>query len=308
MLDKFEFLIALARERHFRRAAEECGVSQPTLSAGIRHLEEALGAALVNRGARYNGLTPEGERVLEWARRITGDARAMRQEVDALKRGVAGVIRLACIPTALPVAARLCSTLAERHPQVSFSVKSASSKAILAMLEDFAIDGGISYLDNEPLPQMAATPLYQEAYRLVTASEALFPGRDQVAWSEVSRLPLCLFTPDMQNRRIVDQILAEHPSVAPPSPTAPAASTETNSVLVMATLVSSGAWSSIMPPVLVEAMALPAGARSLPLVDPEVSHSVGLVVPDREPVTPLVRALGAAARQLAAELQRSPDR
>jgi DNA-binding transcriptional LysR family regulator len=305
MLEKFEFLIALARERHFRRAAEECGVSQPTLSAGIRHLEEALGAALVNRGARYNGLTPEGERVLDWARRITGDARAMRQEVDGLKRGVAGVIRLACIPTALPVAARLCSTLAERHPQVTFSIKSASSKAILAMLEDFAIDGGISYLDNEPLPQMATTALYREAYRLVTGAEALFPGRDRVAWSEVSGLPLCLFTPDMQNRRIVDQILAEHP---PAPPTEPTASTETNSVLVMATLVASGRWSSIMPPVLVEALALPAGARSLPLVEPEVFHSVGLVVADREPVTPLVRALGAAARQLAAEYQRSPDR
>ncbi|MEI9891398.1 MAG: NTP transferase domain-containing protein [Caulobacteraceae bacterium] len=98
MLEKFEFLIALARERHFRRAAEQCGVTQPTLSAGIKALEETFGAALVNRGSRYIGLTPEGERVLEWARRLTGDARAMRQEVEALKRGVSGVIRLACIP------------------------------------------------------------------------------------------------------------------------------------------------------------------------------------------------------------------
>src|ERR1700743_3096640 len=129
MLEKFEFLIALARERHFRRAAEQCGVTQPTLSAGIRALEETLGAALVNRGSRYVGLTPEGERVLEWARRISGEARAMRQDLETLKRGLAGVIRLACIPPALPIAARLCSTLAERHPGVSFSIRSASSNA-----------------------------------------------------------------------------------------------------------------------------------------------------------------------------------
>jgi DNA-binding transcriptional LysR family regulator len=291
MLDKFEFLIALARERHFRRAAEVCGVTQPTLSAGIKALEETLGAALVNRGSRYVGLTPEGERVLEWARRMAGDARAMRQEIDALKRGVAGVIRLACIPTALPVAARLCSTLGQLHPAVSFSIRSTSSKDIVNLIQDFQADGGITYLDNEPLPQMVTTPLYQEAYRLVTADPTLFPGRETVAWAELSGLPLCLFTPDMQNRRIVDQILAEHAA----APSAPC--TETNSSLVMAALVSSGRWSSVMPPVLIEAIALDASVRSLPIVEPAVTHGVGLVVSEREPMTPLMRALSAAARQ-----------
>jgi DNA-binding transcriptional LysR family regulator len=296
VLDKFEFLIALARERHFRRAAEQCGVTQPTLSAGIRALEEQLGAALVNRGSRFVGLTPEGELVLAWGRRITGDARAMRQELDALKRGVAGVVRLACIPTALPIAARLSAAFAERHPQVSFSIQSASSKAIAAMIEDFRIDGGITYLDTEPLPGMAATPLYAEAYRLVTASAGLFAGQDAVRWSELGPLPLCLFTPDMQNRRIVDEMLrARRSGPAPPF-------TETNSSLVMAALVSSGRWCSIMPPVLIQAIALAPPVRSLPIIDPEVTHSVGLVTADRDPMTPLVRALGAAARNLARRL------
>jgi DNA-binding transcriptional LysR family regulator len=298
MLEKFEFLIALARERHFRRAAEQCGVTQPTLSAGIRALEETLGAALVNRGSRYVGLTPEGERVLEWARRMTGDARALRQEIETLKRGVSGVIRLACIPTALPVAARLCSLLADRHPLVSFSVQSTSSKYMLSLLEDFQIDGGITYLDNEPLPHTVLTPFYEEQYRLVTADDQLFEGRTGVRWSELAKLPLCLFTPDMQNRRIVDQILAEHggrPAGAP--------STETNSSLVMASLVASGKWSSVMPPVLINAIELHPGVRSLPIVEPEVTHSVGLVVSDRDPMTPLVRALSVAARQLAEEHQ-----
>src|ERR1700761_7424669 len=203
MLDKFEFLIALARERHFRRAAEVCGVTQPTLSAGIKALEETYGAALVNRGSRYVGLTPEGEKVLEWARRITGDARALRQEVDTLKRGVGGLMRLACIPTALPIVARLCTILAERHPALSFSVQSTSSKSMIALLDDFQIDGGITYLDNEPLPQIAEITLYQEAYRLVTAREDLFPGRGSVQWRELSGVPLCLFTPDLPHRRLI---------------------------------------------------------------------------------------------------------
>ncbi|MFN4208624.1 MAG: LysR family transcriptional regulator, partial [Agrobacterium albertimagni] len=90
MIDKLEFFIALARQQHFGRAAEECGVTQPTLSAGIRQLEEQLGVMLVQRGSRFLGLTPEGQRVLEWARRIVGDTRTMREEMRAARRGLAG--------------------------------------------------------------------------------------------------------------------------------------------------------------------------------------------------------------------------
>ena len=299
MLDKFEFLIALARERHFRRAAERCGVTQPTLSAGIRALEETLGAALVNRGSRYVGLTPEGERVLEWARRMTGDARAMRQEVEALKRGVGGLARLACIPTALPMAARLSAIVAERHPGIGFSILSSSTPAMLGLLEDYQIDAGITYLDVSEWPGMAKTPIYEERYCFVTADPAVFPGRRSVGWDEVLGTPLCLLTPDMQNRRIVNRMLGLEPGKPPPGPFA-----ETNSSQVIATLVSSGRWSSIMPPVLIEALALSPAVRRIPLVDPQTTHSVGLVVVDRDPVTPLVRALTAAARELSTALDR----
>ena len=79
MIDKLEYFIALARQQHFGRAADECGVTQPTLSAGIRQLEEQLGVMLVQRGSRFLGLTPEGQRVLEWARRIVGDTRAIER-------------------------------------------------------------------------------------------------------------------------------------------------------------------------------------------------------------------------------------
>jgi DNA-binding transcriptional LysR family regulator len=299
MLDKFEFLIALARERHFRRAAERCGVTQPTLSAGIRALEETLGAALVNRGSRYVGLTPEGERVLEWARRMTGDVHAMRQEVETLKRGVSGLVRLACIPTALPIVARLSALVTERHPGISFSILSSSTPAMIGLLEDFQIDAGITYLDVRDFPGMAKTPIYREEYRLVTADPAVFPGRDSVGWGEVLGAPLCLLTPDMQNRRLVNQMLGLEPGKPPPGPF-----TETNSSQVIATLVSSGRWSSILPPVLIEAVSLSPAVRRIPLVDPETTHSVGLVVVDRDPVTPLVRALTAAARELSARLDR----
>ena len=99
MIDKLEFIIALAGEQHFGRAAETCNVSQPTLSAGIKQLEDMFGVLLGQRGSRFRGFTPEGERVLEWARRIVADTRAMRQEVDALKRGLAGHVQIAAVPS-----------------------------------------------------------------------------------------------------------------------------------------------------------------------------------------------------------------
>lgn len=73
MIGKLEMFIALAKERHFGRAAESLGVTQPTLSTGIRQLEDQLGVKLVKRGSRFGGLTPEGQSALIWARRIVGD-------------------------------------------------------------------------------------------------------------------------------------------------------------------------------------------------------------------------------------------
>src|ERR1041385_7972929 len=127
MLDKLDFILALARERHFGRAAEACGVTQPTLSAGVKQLEESMDMLLVNRGSRFQGFTPEGQRVLDWARRIVGDTRAMRQEVDALRHGLVGRLRIAAIPTALAMVASLTTPYRAKYPEVQFTIWSRTS-------------------------------------------------------------------------------------------------------------------------------------------------------------------------------------
>ena len=295
MIEKLEFLIALAREGHFGRAAERCGVSQPTFSAGIRQLEESFGVRLVNRGSRFRGFTPEGERVLEWARRIVGDARAMRQEIDALKRGLAGEIKIAAIPTALAMTAMLTTPYRARHPDVRFKVYSRNSAEVFRLLENLEVDAGLTYLDNEPLGRVNAIPLYPEEYRLLTSPEGTLGRRERVTWSEVGRIPLCLLTPDMQNRRIIDGLLRAAGTEAAPT-------LESNSMIVLFAHVRTGKWSSIMPAMLAETLGLTDSVRSIPIVDPAVTHLVGLVVPHREPMTPLVAALVAEARSLAVAL------
>jgi len=295
MIDKLEFVLALARERHFGRAAEACGVTQPTLSAGLKSLENALGVLIIQRSSRFQGFTPEGERVLEWARRIVGDAKAMRQELDALKRGLEGHVRIAVIPTALPIVARLTTPFRGKHPGVRFTILSRTSIEILHLLENLEIDAGISYLDNEPLGQVRTVPLYDERYRLLTAHDGEFAGRASVTWAEVGRVPLCLLTPDMQNRRIIDQMLRN--SGIEPEPTL-----VSNSTIVLVSHVRTGRWSSVLPPILADSIGLPGTVASIPIVDPDVTHSVGLVVPHREPTTPIVTALVAEARRLTREL------
>src|SRR5215467_12394242 len=201
MIDKLEFLLALAREHNFGKAAEQCGVTQPTFSAGIKQLEDMLGVMLVQRGSRFLGFTPEGERVLEWARRIVADARAMRQDVDALKRGLVGHLRIAAIPTALAMSAMLTTPYRAQHPDVRFTILSRTSIQVLSLIENLEVDAGLSYLDNEPLGRVNAVPLYLEEYRFLTSSTGTLGNRDKVTWAEVGRVPLCLLTPDMQNRR-----------------------------------------------------------------------------------------------------------
>src|SRR5262249_43741979 len=139
LLEKLEFLMALSRERHFGRAAEVCGVTQPTLSAGIKQLESELSVLLVQRGSRFIGFTPEGERTLDWAGRIVGASRAMRQEIKSLKHGLSGRLRIAVIPTALAMVAALTTPYRAAHQDVSFTILSKTSFEILALLENLEI-------------------------------------------------------------------------------------------------------------------------------------------------------------------------
>jgi DNA-binding transcriptional LysR family regulator len=300
MIDRLEFLIALAREQHFGRAAEACGVSQPTLSGGIKTLEDSLGVLLVQRGSRFLGFTPEGERVLEWARRIVGDMRAMRQEVDALKRGLAGHLRIAAIPTALAMVAMLTTPYRARHPEVRFTILSRTSIEVLGMLENLEVDAGVTYLDNEPLGRVNTVPLYREHYRLLTSADGALGDRERVTWAEVGQVPLCLLTRDMQNRRIIDALLRE--AGAEPSPTL-----ESNSMIVLFAHVRTGRWATVMPARLADTLGLTEKVRAIPIVEPDVAHSVGLVVPQRNPTTPLINALIVEARRLAVQLEQQPD-
>jgi DNA-binding transcriptional LysR family regulator len=283
ILRHLEYLVALARERHFGRAAAACGVTQPTLSAAIRELETELDVLIVERGQRFRGLTSEGERVVEWARRILADRDALRQEVGSAKQDLAGRLIIGAIPTALASVGLLTAPFQAQHPRVRIKLLSLSSIEIQRALDNFDLDAGVTYLDNEPLLRVRAVPLYRERYFLVTGDRSLFRRRDSVTWAEASEVPLCLLTPDMQNRRIVDAIFHEAGHATVPR-------VETNSILGIYAHIRGDGMASILTQAALYLLGMPRWLRALPLDAPAARQTIGLVHPEREPQQPVARA------------------
>jgi DNA-binding transcriptional LysR family regulator len=289
---QFNYLIALAQERHFGRAAKRCNVAQPTLSTAIRTLEDELGVPIVMRGQQFLGFTTEGQRVLEWAERIVADQDAMVQELSEMRGSLHGRLRIGVVPTALPTVSRLTLPFSDTYPDVSIVARAMSSLEIQHSLDNFEIDLGITYLDNDPMPRMKSTPLYREYYCLVHAIQNHpEPQIMTISWRDAADLPLCLLSPDMQNRRIIDGAFAA--AGCQPTP-----QIETNDLADIGLHVKTGKWAGIVPRHVLDMLDLPASAKALDLVAPEVSHSVGLVVADREPQPPTAKAMLALVEKM----------
>jgi DNA-binding transcriptional LysR family regulator len=299
MLRKYTYLLALAKERHFGRAAAACSISQPTLSNAIRQLERDYGVLIVERGQRFQGFTDEGLKVIAHARRIVSGEEALLQELHAPAADLEGRLRIGAIPTALPVIAQLVVPFEERYPKVQVSVLSMSSREIQKGLDDFEVDAGVTYLDNEPLSNVRMVPLYTERYFFLTRRTDAVDGRTSMTWREAADFNLCLLTPDMQNRRITESVfrIADR-SVAP--------TLETNSLLNLITSVRFGSWSSIVPGHLLAFMSPVPELLALPLVEPDAAYLVGTVYADRNPPVPLADAFAVicADKRVTSEIDR----
>jgi DNA-binding transcriptional LysR family regulator len=314
---KYLYLIALAREKHFGRAAAACHVSPSTLSAAIRDLETELGVAVVERGKQFAGLTPEGRSVVEYAQRMAASAEGLKQELASLRDGLTGRLRLGVIPTALTVVATLTSSFARRHAHVTTEVLSLATDEILSRLRRFELDAGIVYVDSAQVTGLDIVPIWHERHVLLTGAAGRFAGRESVSWAEAATAPLALLTPDMQNRKTIDAVFAKVMRSGTQTGGADSlcvpgmplrgqvtAMLETNSIVSILAHVGSGHWSSIVPRAVLEQVGTPPGVIAIELVEPAVDWATGLVTLAREPQPPMVAALIAEAGALAESFEK----
>lgn len=290
-LQHLRFFTALARERHFAAAAEACGVTQPTLSAGLRALEQELGKRLVERDRRFIGLTEHGQAILPWAQQVLGSLRGLTQAAGALSAPLQGEFRLAAIPAALPLIGPFGAALMAQHPGLTLAVHSATAREIARGLAANAFDAGVTYLDHEPPADVLAVPLHAERHLFVARRGGAFDHHRAVTWAEVAAERLCLLHQGMQFRRILDREFAARGLAVSPAAVA-------DSHVSLLALVRTGGFGTVIPDAYADLVAGQDWAVLLPFAAPAPDRRMGLVVVNRDPLGPLARA-GLQAAQAA---------
>ena len=185
-----QLLSALARHRHLARAAEECGISQPAFSMRIRNFEDRLGVSMVRRANRFQGLTEEGEMIVQRARRILDDTKALEQQVLAAKGEITGTLILGVIPTAVAFTGRLAKRLRQARPLIVTRIETMSATAIQHRLDEGSLDAGVTYGDSIGTDLRQVQPLYEETYVLLVPSHLTdeigpIPGRRWLSFPSV---------------------------------------------------------------------------------------------------------------------------
>ena len=281
LLVSMRYLVALHEHKHFARAAQACFVTQPALSNAIRALEEEFGSPIVKRGRTFVGFTAEGERLLDSARRMLREEALLRQDLSSVSGQPQGRLTIGVVPSAEPVAARFAAVLQTRHPGITPVVRSMSSPEIEAGLEQLTLDMGLGFIERvRPVAGALKTvPQYTEHYFLVR--KAAQPDEQgmrfgaPMSWQEAATLPLCLQTPEMHNRAIVDGAFAQAGVKVTPM-------LETNSLLTLALSAVGGVVCCVMPGALVGAVRSYRELEARPLTGPEVRTPVGFMVQTAE--------------------------
>jgi DNA-binding transcriptional LysR family regulator len=298
---QLEYFVAVARERHFARAAEACYVSQPALSAAIAKLERELNVTLINRGHNYEGLTPEGERLVVWAKRILAEQDAFKAEVAAVQSGISGTLRLGTEPTASTTLALPVAAFCAAHPLAKVQVSSRLATSDLhRQLREYELDAAIAHFAPDDRESLQVVPLYEERYVVLVSADQLVPPTDTMTWADAAQLPLALLTPDMRNRQVIDSAFTDSGVEVTPQ-------VETDSVASLYAHVGAGGWASIVPHTWLRAMPVIGRTRAVRLVDPVVRAQVSVAIHAATPGSVAARAFVKAATGLSlAELFDQP--
>jgi DNA-binding transcriptional LysR family regulator len=290
---QLEYFVAVAQERHFARAAEKCYVSQPALSAAIAKLERELDVTLINRGHSFQGLTPEGDRLVVWAKRILAEHDAFKDEVRAVRSGITGTLRLGTVPTASTTASLVLSAFCSDHPLVKVQIHSRlAATELYRRLRDFELDAAIMHSVPEEAREVDLAPLYEERSVLLSPADMLPAGISTLRWPDAAQLPLALLTQDMRDRQVIDAAFAGHAITVSPQ-------VETDSVASLLAQVATGDWACIVPHTWLWTTLMAGDIRVVELVDPVLKAEIAVATSAAGPGSPMARAFSSCAQKLA---------
>lgn len=191
-LTELRYIVAVARERHFGRAAEACFVSQPTLSVAIKKLEEELDVKIFERGSNEISLTPLGEAIVRQAQTVIEQAQGIREIAKRGKDPLAGPLHLGIIYTIGPyLLPELVKNVIELSPQMPLILQENFTVKLLDMLRTGELDCAIM---AEPFPDtgLALAPLYDEPFVIAVPSQHPLAHREKVSSEELKRETMLL--------------------------------------------------------------------------------------------------------------------
>ncbi len=275
IIRNFEYLLALHQERHFSRAAALCSVSQPTLSAGIKQLEEDMGTQIVKRGRKFEGLTPEGERVLMWAQQMLEDCQRLKQELHSFReQAMDGPFSVGVSPATIALASVMSVPFAEEAPAVKLSVETMASDLLLKALRSGQIDIALSYLNETPEDGIAHHLLYREHMRLLSPKQGLPPSRTGL--ENVTGQALCLLRSSLPTE--LEARLASAPSIL-----------WTDSMMVLEATLATGRYATVIPQSLASNLSSKLPVHAYPIRDPKAQANVGFITMRVDPMPALLR-------------------
>jgi DNA-binding transcriptional LysR family regulator len=283
-LRQFQYLVTLAEEKNFGRAAQHCNVSQPSLSSAIKQLEQELGIPIVLRHQRYNGLTEEGKRVLEWGKRILADREAMLMELALMHRNLEGRIRIGAMPMSSPVLPMIDRLFFVRYPGVQIETHFIGLDKMIDGLTNSHFDIGVTYLGEQPLGRLKSLPLYEEEFALLIPDRGWAGNRTSMTWAEAAGLPLCLLSPSTHERQAMNKAFVKCGIMPKPR-------LESESILNLVFHVMQGDLATIIPNHFQHFIGPFPRTRLIELEKPQVVQNVGLVWVDSTPMRPMTNAM-----------------
>jgi len=266
-LQALRYLVAVARERHFGRAAERCFVSQPSLSVAIRHLEEELGVVLFDRARGEIGITDIGRQVVAQAERVLEEAARVKQVAAAGKDPFVGTLRFGVIHTIAPyVLPDLVTAVRARAPDMPLDIEENQTGHLERMLRQGTLDIALLALPFES-PGIEVLPVYAEQFTLIVPLRHPWARRRQISTAALKDENLLLLgTGHCLRDQVLEACQQSPPGVEP--------GRQGNSLETLRSMVASGLGITVMPATAMTARHASRLIREVPFAPPVPQRTV----------------------------------